>query len=114
LVLQLPIGIEESFVGVVDLIKMRAIVWLDESLGAKFEYKEIPADMAEKAKDYRAKLLDMAVELDDNILEAYLGGQEPTVEELIRCIRMGTIGNKFVPVSCGSAFKNKGVQPLLK
>ncbi len=113
LVLQLPIGIEESFVGVVDLIKMRAVVWLDESLGAKFEYKEIPADMVEKAKEYRAKLLDMAVGLDDDILEAYLGGEEPTIEQLIKCIRMGTIGNKFVPVSCGSAFKNKGVQPLL-
>lgn len=113
LVLQLPIGIEDSFIGIVDLIKMRAVVWLDESLGARFEYKEIPAEMLDKSKEYRAKLLDMAVELDDAILESYLSGKEPSIEELIKCIRLGTINNKFVAVSCGSAFKNKGVQPLL-
>ncbi len=113
LVIQLPIGIEESFVGVVDLIKMRAVIWKDESLGAEFSYQDIPADMVDKANEYRSKLVDMAVELDDNLMESYLSGEEPSAEDLTRCIRMGTLKSKFVPVVCGSAFKNKGVQPLL-
>jgi elongation factor G len=113
LVIQLPIGVESDFAGIVDLVKMKAIVWKDEALGAEFEESDIPAEMAEQAAEYRAKLVDLAVEQDDVALEAYLGGQEPDQETLKRCIRKGTVGFKFVPVLCGSAFKNKGVQPLL-
>jgi elongation factor G len=113
LVIQLPIGVESDFVGLVDLVKMKAIKWKDEALGAEFQESEIPAEMAEQAAEYRAKLVDLAVEQDDVALEAYLGGQEPDEETLKRCIRKGTVGFKFVPVLCGSAFKNKGVQPLL-
>ena len=112
-VLQLPIGIEDSFVGVVDLVKMRSITWKNEDLGAEFTYGEIPADMKEKAEEYHLKLLDVAVEADDAMTEAYLMGEEISVEDLERCIRKGTVAGKFVPVVCGSAFKNKGVQPLL-
>ncbi|MBV8650632.1 MAG: elongation factor G, partial [Alphaproteobacteria bacterium] len=113
LVCQLPIGIESDFVGVVDLVIMKAIKWRDESLGAKFDVVDIPEDMAAQAADYRAKLVEAAVEMDDAALEAYLGGEEPGVETLKTCIRKGTLTYKFVPVICGSAFKNKGVQPLL-
>lgn len=113
LVLQLPIGIEENFVGIVDLIKMKAIIWKDESLGAEFSYEDIPADLLEKATKYRAQLVETAVEMDDAILEAYLNGEEPTEAQLKHCIRKGTIISRFVPVVTGSAFKNKGVQPLL-
>lgn len=113
LVLQLPIGSESEFVGVVDLIMQKAIVWNDESLGAEFVYKDIPSDLQDKAQEYRAQLIELAVEQDDDALEAYLGGQEPDVETLDSCIRKGTLKGVFVPVMCGSAFKNKGVQPLL-
>ena len=113
LVLALPIGSESDFVGIVDLVAMNAIVWRDESLGAKFDVVEIPADLKEKAEDYRAKLIEMAVEMDDAALEAYLGGEEPTTEQLKSFIRKGVLVSAFVPVMCGSAFKNKGVQPLL-
>ena len=113
IVLQLPIGGEDSFVGVVDLVKMRSIVWKNEALGAEFAYGEIPADMKEKAEEYRHKLLDTAVEVDDEMTEAYLNGEEISIENLQRCIRKGTVSGKFVPVFCGSAFKNKGVQSLL-
>ncbi|MEN8236670.1 MAG: GTP-binding protein, partial [Pseudomonadota bacterium] len=109
LVLQLPIGSESEFVGVVDLIMQKAIVWNDESLGAEFVYKDIPSDLQDKAQEYRAQLIELAVEQDDDALEAYLGGQEPDVETLDRCIRKGTLKGVFVPVMCGSAFKNKGV-----
>ncbi len=112
-VLQLPIGSEDEFVGLIDLIEMRSIIWKDESLGAEFVYGEIPADMQEKAAEYRLKLIDTAVEADEAITEAYLMGEEVSIEELKKCIRKGTIAGKFVPVTCGSAFKNKGVQPLL-
>jgi len=112
-VMQLPIGIEENFIGVIDLVKMQAIVWKDESLGAEFAYQEIPADMKEKAEEYRAKLVETAVEVDDELLEKYLSGEEISEEEIKKCVRKGTISSKFVPVLCGSAFKNKGVQPLL-
>jgi elongation factor G len=113
LVVQLPIGVESEFKGIVDLVEMKAIIWLDETLGAKFDIVEIPADMAEAAKAARHTMLELAVEQDDAALEAYLGGKEPDAETLKRCIRKGTINFVFVPVLCGSAFKNKGVQPLL-
>jgi elongation factor G len=113
LVLQLPIGAEENFQGVVDLIEMRAIVWKGEELGAKFDYEPIPADLAEKAKEYREKLIEIAVEADDEAMDKYLNGGEFTIEEIKACIRKGTIAGKFVPVLTGSAFKNKGVQPML-
>lgn len=113
MVLQLPYGAEENFVGVIDLIKMQAIVWKDESLGAKFEYVDIPAEYKEKAAEYRARLVEMAVELDDEALSKYLDGVEPDESTLKKCIRKGTLGALFVPIVCGSAFKNKGVQPLL-
>jgi len=113
LVTQLPIGSESDFLGVVDLVENRAIVWKDESLGAEFEYQEIPADLEAKAKEYRAALIELAVEQDDDVMERYLEGSEPTVDELKSCIRKGTIGLSFVPVLCGTAFKNKGVQPML-
>jgi elongation factor G len=114
LVTQLPIGSESDFVGLVDLILMKAIIWKDESLGAEFEYTDIPADLADRAAEYREKLIEAAVEHDDAAMEAYLEeAQEPTEEVLKACIRKGTIAGAFVPVLCGSAFKNKGVQPLL-
>lgn len=112
-VLYLPIGIEGGFKGLVDLVENRAIIWLEESLGAKFEYQDIPEDMAEKAAKYRSELIEMAVELDDDLMEAYLEGNEPSVADLKKLIRKGTLTMAFVPVVCGSAFKNKGVQPLL-
>src|SRR5690606_32825117 len=99
--------------GVVDLVKMKAIVWRGEDLGANFDEGEIPADLVEKAKEYRHALLEAAVEMDDAAMEAYLDGKEPDEETLHKCIRKGTITQKFVPVICGSAFKNKGVQVLL-
>src|SRR5579883_700232 len=113
LVCQLPIGVESDFVGIVDLVAMKAVKWRDETLGAQFDVVEIPAELSEKAKEYRQKLVETAVEQDDAALEAYLGGDEPSEETLKRCIRKGTVAFKFVPVLCGSAFKNKGVQPLL-
>jgi len=112
-VLQLPIGSESDFVGLIDLIKMKAIIWKDESLGAEFEYLDIPADMAEKAAEWREKMIEVAIEADDAVMEAYLEGNMPDEATLIACIRKGCIGNMLVPVTCGSAFKNKGVQPLL-
>ena len=112
-VLYLPIGLESDFIGLVDLVQNRAIVWLEESLGAKFEYKDIPADMAEAAAVARSELIEMAVEQDDALMEAYLEGTEPTTAQLKALIRKGTLNFDFVPVLCGSAFKNKGVQPLL-
>ncbi len=113
LVIQLPIGTEAEHVGLVDLLKMKAIVWKDEALGAEFTEMDIPADLVEKAKEYRTKLVELAVEMDDDAMGAYLDGKEPSIETLKKCIRKGTIGYKFVPVLCGAAFKNKGVQTLL-
>ncbi len=112
-VVQLPLGAEADFVGVIDLVRMRTIVWKDESLGAEFVYGEIPAEHLDQAKDYRLKLVEAAVEHDEAALEHYLEGEEPDEETLIRCIRAGAVSGSFVPVLCGSAFKNKGVQPLL-
>ena len=113
LVVQLPIGAESDFVGVVDLIKMKAIVWKDESLGAEFEEQDIPADLADRAAEAREAMIELAVEQDDTAMEAYLEGNEPDEETLKNCIRQGTCSLAFVPVLCGTAFKNKGVQPLL-
>ena len=112
-VLYLPIGIESSFKGLVDLVENRAIIWLEESLGAKFEYQDIPADLADAAAAARQELIEMAVEQDDAVMEAYLEGTEPDTATLKALIRKGTLNFSFVPVLCGSAFKNKGVQPLL-
>jgi elongation factor G len=112
-IIQLPYGAESAFRGVVDLIRMKAVVWDEEMLGAAFHDEEIPADLVEKAKEYREKLIETAVEMDEAALEAYLDGKEPDVETLKALIRKGTISSMFYPVLCGSAFKNKGVQPLL-
>jgi elongation factor G len=112
-VLYLPIGIESGFKGLVDLVNNRAIIWLEESLGAKFEYQEIPDDLKDAAEAARMELIEMAVEQDDEVMEAYLGGDEPDTATLKKLIRKGTLNFSFVPVLCGSAFKNKGVQPLL-
>ncbi len=113
LVLYLPIGIEGSFKGLVDLVENRAIIWLEESLGAKFEYQDIPDDLKDKAAAARAELIEAAVEQDDAAMEAFFEGNEPDVATLKKLIRKGTLNFSFVPVLCGSAFKNKGVQPLL-
>ncbi len=112
-VLFLPIGLEADLKGLVDLVENRAIIWKDESLGAEFFHEEIPADMKDEAADYREKLIELAVEQDDDAMEAYLEGNEPDVATLKALIRKGTLNQSFVPVCCGSAFKNKGVQPLL-
>jgi elongation factor G len=112
-VLYLPIGLESDFKGVVDLVNNNAIVWLEESLGAKFEIVEIPADMKDAAAVARQELIELAVEMDDAAMEAYLEGNEPDTATLKKLIRKGTVEFAFVPVLCGSAFKNKGVQPLL-
>ncbi|MBI1361372.1 MAG: elongation factor G [Alphaproteobacteria bacterium] len=111
--LQLPIGIENTFKGVVDLVEMRAIVWQDEQLGAKFDYTEIPDDLKEKAAEYRGKLVEAVAELDDDVMAAFFEGQEPDVPTIKRLIRKAVLSGAFYPVLCGSAFKNKGVQPLL-
>jgi elongation factor G len=113
LVTQLPVGIEADYSGLVDLLKMKSLRWKDESLGAEFVEEEIPADMVDQANEYRAKLVETAVEMDDAAMEAYLDGKEPSRETLIACIRKGVLGSKFVPVLCGASFKNKGIQPLL-
>ncbi|UTO28936.1 elongation factor G [Bartonella harrusi] len=112
LVLQLPIGAENDFEGVVDLVEMKALKW-DGSIGASAVVSEIPSDLREKAEEYREKLIEMAVEVDEAATEAYLEGDMPTNEELVALIRRGTIEVQFHPVLCGTAFKNKGVQPLL-
>ena len=113
LVMQLPIGAESEFVGLVDLLEMKATVWHDESLGAKFDIVEIPADLKDKADEYHAKLIELAVEADDDLMAKYLDGEAISEAELKMAIRKGVLNNLFVPVLCGSAFKNKGVQSLL-
>ena len=112
-VLYIPIGLEADLKGLVDLVHNRAIIWKDESLGADFFYEDIPADLADEAAKYRSELIELAVEQDDAAMEAYLEGNEPDVATLKALIRKGTLNQSFVPVCCGSAFKNKGVQPLL-
>jgi elongation factor G len=113
IILQLPIGNSNDFKGIIDLRRMKAVVWENEALGAKYHDEEIPADMLEEAKKYRTAMIETLVECDDAAMEAYLEGKEPSVEVMNACLRKGTIGMKFVPILCGSAFKNKGVQPLL-
>ncbi|GAK46761.1 translation elongation factor G [Tepidicaulis marinus] len=113
LVLQLPIGSESDYEGLIDLIKMKEIIWKDESLGAEYEYRDIRDSLKEQADEYRSALVETAVEVDDAVMEAYLEGNEPDEETLKRCIRKGTMVQAFVPVLNGTAFKNKGVQPLL-
>ena len=111
--IQLPIGSESNFKGIIDLLRMKAVVWEDEGLGAKYHDEEIPEDMKAKAEEYRHALIEAAVELDDDVMSAYLDGQEPDFDTLQRLIRKAVRHITFVPVLCGSAFKNKGVQPLL-
>ncbi len=113
LVLQRPIGAESGFEGVIDLVAMKAIVWQEEGLGAKFDVGEIPEGMKAEAEAARQTLIELAVEQDDDALERYIEGEMPDEETLRRCIRAGTVSGAFTPVLCGSAFKNKGVQPLL-
>ncbi len=110
---QVPIGIESTLSGVVDLVKMKAQIWKNEALGAEWEYKDIPDDLKEISQKYRTELVETAVEQDEKLMEAYLNGDEIKEQDLINCIRKGTLNFSFVPVLTGSAFKNKGVQPLL-
>jgi elongation factor G len=112
-VMQLPIGSEADFTGIVDIVEMRGITWTDETIGAEFVSGEIPADLVEQAAEYREKLIEAALDYDDVAMEAYLEGKMPDAETLRKGIRAGTISGSIVPVFCGSAFKNKGVQPLL-
>ncbi len=113
LVVQLPIGVENYFKGIVDLVRMKGVIWDEDTLGANFRDIDIPDDLIDKAKEYHNKLVETVVELDDDVLHAYLEGQHPDEATLKRLIRKGTIASAFYPVFCGSAFKNKGVQPLL-
>ena len=113
LVMVLPIGTEEDFVGVVDLLTRKAWVWDDTGLPENYTLQDVPADMVDKVEEYREKLIETAVEQDDDLLEAYLEGNEPSIEDIKRCIRKGTIALDFFPTYCGSAFKNKGIQPVL-
>ncbi|MEQ9663551.1 MAG: elongation factor G [Parasphingopyxis sp.] len=113
LVVTLPIGLESNLKGIVDLVANNAIIWKDESLGAEFEITDIPEDLKDAAEAARTEMIELAVEQDDDVMEAYLEGNEPDEETLKKCIRKGTLAQAFVPVLCGSAFKNKGVQPLL-
>ncbi len=111
--IQLPIGAESQFKGIIDLVRMKAVVWDEETLGAKYGDTDIPADLLDQAKEYREKMIEAAVDLDDDAMTAYLEGKEPDEATLKRLIRKATITGTFYPVLCGSAFKNKGVQPLL-
>ncbi|MCW8880140.1 MAG: elongation factor G [Kangiellaceae bacterium] len=113
LVMTLPIGIEDDFVGVVDVLEQKAYIWDDTGLPENYEVQDIPADLADKAAEYREMLIETAVEQDDDLMEAYLEGEEPSMEDIKRCIRKGTNELAFFPTYCGSAFKNKGVQNVL-
>jgi elongation factor G len=113
LVMTLPIGTENDFVGVVDLLTMKAHVWDDSGKPENFKIEEIPADLVDKAKQYRAEMIETAVEQDDELMEKYLEGEEPTIDQIKSCIRKGTINLTFFPTYCGSSFKNKGVQLIL-
>ncbi|WP_300221280.1 elongation factor G [uncultured Helicobacter sp.] len=111
--INIPIGAEDSFKGVIDLIQMKAIVWNDETMGAKYDIEDIPADLLEKANEYREKLVEAAAEQDEALMEKYLGGEELTVEEIKKGIKAGCLSMSLIPMLCGSSFKNKGVQTLL-
>lgn len=111
--INIPIGAEENFKGVVDLIQMKAIIWNDESMGAKYDVEEIPADLAEKANEYREKLLEAAAEQDEALMEKYLGGEELSIDDIKKGIKIGCLNMSLIPMLCGSSFKNKGVQTLL-
>ena len=111
--IQIPIGAEENFKGVVDLLKMKAILWHDETMGAEYSIEEIPADLVDEANEWREKMVESAANFDDALMEKYLEGQEITEEELIAAIRKGTISMELTPMLLGSSYKNKGVQPLL-
>jgi len=113
LVCQLPIGSEDQFKGVIDILRNKAVIWDEDKLGAAFHDEDVPADMVDKVAEYRTTLIETAVEQDDAAMESYLEGTEPDLATLVKCIRKGTIAGDFVPVLCGTAFKNKGVQPLL-
>ncbi|MEM9079885.1 MAG: elongation factor G [Verrucomicrobiota bacterium] len=113
LVMVLPIGIEDQFTGIVDLLTMKAWIWDDSGQPENYEITDIPADLQEKAEQYRAELIETAVEQDDDLMEAYLEGNEPSIEDIKKCIRKGTIALDFFPTFCGSSFKNKGVQNVL-
>ena len=110
---QIPIGAEENFKGVVDLIKMKAILWHDETMGAEYDIEEIPADLVDEANEWREKMLEAAANYDDTLMEKYLEGSEISEEEIIAAIRKGTLAMELTPMICGSSYKNKGVQPLL-
>jgi elongation factor G len=111
--IQFPIGAESALRGLVDLVRMKAVVWDNDGLGASFRDEEIPADLMDKAIEARQYLIENAVELDDDAMEAYLGGEEPSEETIKKCLRKAVLTGAFYPILCGSAFKNKGVQPLL-
>lgn len=111
--INIPIGAEDSFKGVIDLIQMKAIVWNDETMGAKYDIEDIPADLLPKANEYREKLVEAAAEQDEALMEKYLGGEELTVEEIKKGIKAGCLSMSLIPMLCGSSFKNKGVQTLL-
>ncbi len=113
LIMTLPIGIEDDFVGVIDLMEMKAWIWDDSGDPMNYEIVDIPAEYQEKAEEYREMMVETALEQDDDLMGAYLEGEQPSVEDLKRCIRKGTIALDFFPTYCGSAFKNKGVQPML-
>ncbi len=110
---QIPIGAEENFKGVVDLIKMKAILWHDETMGAEYDVEEIPADLLDEANEWREKMIEQAANYDDDLMEKYLDGQEISEEQIIAAIRKGTIAMDLTPMTLGSSYKNKGVQPLL-
>src|SRR6185437_12834664 len=111
--IQIPIGAEAGFKGVIDLIEMRAILWHDETMGAKYDIEPVPADLLKKAEAFRMQLIETVAEYDDNMLHKFLEGETPTADELKKAIRGATIGLNIFPVLCGSAFKNKGIQTLL-
>ena len=118
LVIQLPVGAggpesNEPFAGLVDLVKMKALIWQDEELGAKWDEVDIPAHMVDSANDYRERMMETIATSDEELMEKYLGGEEVSIQEIKRAIRAGTLAGDFVPILCGSAFKNKGVQPML-
>ena len=113
LVMCLPIGIEENFVGLVDLLTRQAYIWDDSGMPENYQIKDVPEYMTEQVEEYRERLVESAIEQDDDLMMAYVEGEEISIDQIKDCIRKGTIALDFFPTYCGSAFKNKGVQPLL-